>query len=736
MQVTDTVDDQWTKLDENYAPVVLHAPKTWGDPSYKESLHPIDSRIPTYLAKTIAKAPWRNELALTMVVMHAHHLDPGTIIYYASGLNTLFRQLFAAFHIQTLEEWNPSRHLREYLQKKVCQDDSHYKRRRLFKTYCSSVGHLTRWLQSLPETEQEQYRQFVLPDLDRGDFVNLLQWKEVRRTQQEKRKLETEAVVHRLAEILAEAHFRYNLFLRLHVAFLQAVADVENGKRSVPCYIYLKEGGDKNKGIPARELLTFRLWDRRSFVLAHASEYSKYPVSRARHGLDHFAPARTTYFLEYLKAESLDEENADALVGLWFAELIEHGVLGSNLSYSKPEAGEARKWLTAAGYQGKMSPFWTPVQGLGSWSKASGESSFMRKAEKVAEGLLIPVENLYPALTFGLAALDIFCSSGMRLNELLQIRTTKDCLMTVQVDEGSRENGRPPEFHFAFQLIPKGQRLDKAESFWVGLETIRLLATVGKMLQAHYGLREDEALPSVPFTRLDKRHHRFAEQPYLFQFNNVHLSPFDVNACMRLLVHGLGFQAANGDAVVLKAHLLRHAFANWAVQVEKQPIDIVAAILHQKDIDVTKYYAQATQRQVAGVADELIARFTNFINVGELLIRGPQQLQKMLEEARGKRGTLVRVIGGVCTLSSPCAAKFACIGCPAKVVDPSRRQEVKDHKGWNLQQAKWAKREGFLVHQQQHEQQARHADAELREMDLIEAYKEDASREPDFTFGN
>src|SRR5258708_465 len=265
---------------------------------------------------------------------------------------------------------------------------------------------------------------------------------------------------------------------------------------------------------------------------------------------------------------------------------------------------------------------------------------------------------------------------------------------------------------------------------------MRLLATGGKMLQEHYGLHEGEVLPSVAFTNFHQRRHRFGKQPYLFQFSHIHLAPDDINACMRLLVHGLGFQTTSGDAVVIKAHLLRHAFANWAVQVEKKPIDIIAAIFHQKDVDVTKYYSQATQRQVAGVADELIARITNFINVGELLVRGPQQLQKMLEEARSKRGTLVRVIGGTCTFDGPCAAKFACIGCPAKVVDPSRRQEVKEHRGWNLQQAEWAKREGFLVHQQQHEQQARHADVELREMDLIEAYKEDSTREPDFFFGN
>ncbi|MFL5586603.1 MAG: phosphotransferase family protein [Ktedonobacteraceae bacterium] len=39
------------------------------------------------------------------------------------------------------------------------------------------------------------------------------------------------------------------------------------------------------------------------------------------------------------------------------------------------------------------------------------------------------VEPLYAAATFGLLALDMFTTTGLRLNELMQARVSKDCLV-------------------------------------------------------------------------------------------------------------------------------------------------------------------------------------------------------------------------------------------------------------------------------------------------------------------
>ena len=73
----------------------------------------------------------------------------------------------------------------------------------------------------------------------------------------------------------------------------------------------------------------------------------------------------------------------------------------------------------------------------------------------------------------------------------------------------------------------------------------------------------------------------------------------DVRACMRFLVHGLVFQTAEGRRVAILPHLLRHGFATWALNAAKEPIDIVAAILNQKNLAITKYYGRPNPRFIA-----------------------------------------------------------------------------------------------------------------------------------------
>jgi integrase len=85
----------------------------------------------------------------------------------------------------------------------------------------------------------------------------------------------------------------------------------------------------------------------------------------------------------------------------------------------------------------------------------------------------------------------------------------------------------------------------------------------------------------VAFNPHDGRAHRFGPAPYLFQYARRHLSAVDITSCMRFLLHGLIFRTRDGQAVVLTAHLLRHAFATHAVQVEKIPVDIVGEWLKQ-----------------------------------------------------------------------------------------------------------------------------------------------------------
>ncbi len=231
------------------------------------------------------------------------------------------------------------------------------------------------------------------------------------------------------------------------------------------------------------------------------------------------------------------------------------------------------------------------------------------------------------------------------------------------------------------------------------------------------------------------RAHRLGAAQYIFQYNHRHLSDVTLTRCLRFLLHGMNFRDQQGKPVVLKAHLLRHVFATHAVQLERIPVDIVGTWLKQKHLDVTAYYSQPTDQMAAEAADRFLARIAAHVEYqpgGRTLAR---RTAALLREARGKSGTFAAVTGGECVSHGFCSAKFSCIGCPGKAPDPSLRHQVERKKQWGIEQIRLTTEEGLVAETERMKQLVRDCDAELREMDLIEAYRNDASVRPVIRLG-
>ncbi|MDB4895954.1 MAG: hypothetical protein JWN15_2216, partial [Firmicutes bacterium] len=207
-----------------------------------------------------------------------------------------------------------------------------------------------------------------------------------------------------------------------------------------------------------------------------------------------------------------------------------------------------------------------------------------------------------------------------------------------------------------------------------------------------------------------------------------HLPDNAITACMKFLLHGMTFKTQEGDNVVVTAHLLRHAFATHAVQVLKIPKDVVREWLQQKDIDVTDYYSQPTDSMIAEHHDQLLMRHAAHIHLGKQVLRAPEEQVRLYQEAAGKTGTLADVEGGHCVSHGFCAAKFACIGCAGKVVDPTKRYQVQRKKEWGKVQVEICRADGLMPEVNRLEQLIRDCDAELAEMDMIEHYRRDGNR--------
>lgn len=697
----------WQRLQGLVSPEVLAAPRVdWEQ---------VDRRCIRYLVQSVAGFPWLDQLAfLTAVLTSYAGLDARTILEYLLNLHPRWRVLFPAYGIARFCEWWPAEHLPRYLRDPQFEDTTNT-RQNFLSRYMIAATHSQAYIRALPGPESETYRRWALPPLPHGLQRQLSRRTEMIEVAKRRRKAETDAVTPQFARIRGEAHLRWNALDRLRLKFQEAVSLVESDQESLPLAISYED-------FDGLQRMHFVLWDRPSFILAHAAQYGADTVKNARARVRSFQPEQNHYFLEFRRTEYLQGAIPEPDEFLWFGDLLKNGLLGNAPLHGDDEAvRQKQEYLRSWGYgesSGKAKPFAGQVTGLLTWPQT--QSTFMSEAQRRAEGLLVPVEPLFAAATFGLAALDLFTTTGARMNELMQVSLTPECLYTLVVEGVQR---------LVLRMVPKGS--DKLADYFVGPETQRNLEKVAHMLRHHYHLQAGKPIPAVRFDPENGRAHRFPPRPYLFQFSGRHLPDRTITACLRFLCHGMVFQTLEGQVVTLKAHLARHVFATHAHHVEQVPLDVVAAMLHQKDPGVTSYYVAPTRGQVVAAADSLLDRFaTHLGHMEDAIVRTPADLRHQWNEARQKVGTLSRVVGGHCTCHAVCPVSFACTGCAHKVPDPSRRQEVAEQKDWAL--VRLAQAEASRLGPEATKMRAliQRCDAELTEMSLMEAYQEDEKHEP------
>lgn len=698
----------WEQLQGLVGPEILTAPRLdWAR---------VDERCIRYLVQNVAGSPWMDHLALLSAVFTSYAgLDAATVLSHLRSLHARWRSIFAAYSLETVGQWRPAEHIPRYLGDSVFEDTL-YTRQRFLETYGSAVAHLQAYIRSLPCPESDAYWRYELPPVPLELQRQFSRHTELREAAKRRRKEETDALTPQFARIRGEAHLRWNALHRLRLKFQEAVTLVESGREALPLAISYEEWDGLQR-------LHFVLWDRPSFVLAHADQYCAATVQHARAGVRSFRPDQNHYFLEFKRIEYLRGAIPEPDEFLWFGDLLKNGLLGVAPRHGSPEEVKRKQeYLRSWGYgegNERARPFDSQVAGLLTWPQA--QFMFMNEAQQRAEGVLVPVEPLYAAATFGLAALDLLTTTGARMNELMQVSLTPECLHTLVVEGTQR---------LVLRMVPKGS--DMPAEYFVGPETQRNLEKVARLLQDHYRLKPGEPLPKVCFDPEHDRSHRFPARPYLFQFSGRHLPDQAITACLRFLCHGMLFQTLDGRVVALKAHALRHVFATHAHHVEQVPLDVVGAMLHQKDTGVTGYYAAPTRRQVAAAANTLLDRFaTHLGDVQDAVVRSPADLRRQWNEACQKAGTLSRVVGGHCTCHAVCPVSFACTGCAHKVPDPSRRHEVVQQREWAL--VRLAQAEASRLGPEATKMRAliQRCDAELAEMDLMDAYREDEQHEPE-----
>lgn len=661
----------------------------------------VDERILKYLNNNCLNFDWKNHFLLIILIETAQNKDYRTIQLVIGVLNTRFKDIFTSFNITRFLDFDVNVHLYAYLKVEIFPNDSNNKRMELLRRYNGTEYTTKKWVYTnLSFEEQEYYKRFLLQSTS-FDSKEFSFRKLALEQAQTNRKDETDAIVPMLPTIRAEANLRWNQMKRLRDAFHQQIQEVETKSLSLPIEFFYDE--------PERigERFYFRLWDKPSFVLHHQIHFSEIVIRQATQKKATYSDKNNAYFLEFIRAESI-EDNSEG-EGLWFNELIGFNVLG-NWSKNRPIEEHERivKFLSLWGYeqehQQSPAPFSSGHKGI------LTPSTFVTIHKDKAQGLLIDVESLYVACTFGLLAIDILTTTGARINELLQINNTKECILIKKVKE---------KLHYSFRAIPKGR--DSLEEFYISKQTMEHIQTVARLLKGHYTTKN---VPSTLYR--DSRKHLFPKpMPYYFQYGGRAMKSGIVYSSIRFLLHGLVFETRSGKPVTIKTHLLRHAFATEAVQRQNVNIDIVAKMLHQKDLNVTSYYSAPTPSQISESVSELHDVISSYVDIDDAYLRSPKELQQQFDDHTEEVGVYNKVLGGTCVTNFVCPTKMQCLGCKAKVPEPDQEDELLEVIQLSKDMEKRFKKMGLEVEVRKAKEMAKQAKIELKEIDLIKKYREE-----------
>jgi integrase len=726
MKSNQTVSN-WQRLQGRIAKEVFTAPKTAADIDNGQRWQVLGDRAIKYIESNVLGQPWTDHLALAALVLAARGYDLQTIVVSLHVLQPRLLAIFQALGITEMREWKPALHIPAYLKAELLPDDNGSRRLEFWKRYNTASKQVKNWIESLPEEDRARYEKFALPSINRTVVEGLLKWREVQDLQRQGRKTDTDVLTEHYSTIRSVAHLRRNKLARLYHAYYETLQKVRQERPELPFAFNYEDGTERIECL---------IWDRRSLVLKHRESYSPATIKDALKRRAAYSDDKNGFFLEVSKVENL--LGTDPPEGFWFEELIRLHMLNAAPARGTADVLASRqKWLRQWGYGDDtpdvaITPFGTDTPGLLQWPISTGEGHFANKALDKTGHVLIPVESLYAGATFGLLAIDIFTTTGMRINELMQISLDEECFVIWEDEHPAKERQQIRRTRYAFRLIPKGERTEKLHTFVISQETVRLVEMTARMLEEHYKLDVNKGgkIPILDFASFHTRSHRFGKRRYLFQYNQRHLTNISITACMKFLLHGLVLQSSSGKPVVVSPHKLRHAFATYAHQVKDVPLDVIGWMLKQKDLEVTSYYSQLPEKMAVERVGNYLEHFATTIHGDSAHIRLPEDLQKQLAAARHTVGPLAETLGGDCTCYGICPVQFACIGCAAMVPDPKKRHQVEREHIRALRWAEEATEEGRYPDAERWKQHARRCTKVLEEMTQIETYRKDANYVP------
>ena len=199
----------------------------------------------------------------------------------------------------------------------------------------------------------------------------------------------------------------------------------------------------------------------------------------------------------------------------------------------------------------------------------------------------LPYEGIYAAALFGGLMIRMGTITGARGGEIQQIAQSPDCFK--QLDNV----GPKAATRWLLRMVPKGRK-ERAD-YYIDEDTKSHLVEL-----IRFQCEKTGDGPLFPVVQME--YGKTPPDRYVLQWNGRGFDLQVLNTSFDSSSMGLLFRSLDGTWFSCQFHLLRHAFATEMAELEVA-VDIIARLLHQRDITVTKYYSRPTPTQVMSAAE-------------------------------------------------------------------------------------------------------------------------------------
>ncbi len=553
--------------------------------------------------------------------------------------------------------------------------------------------HVRFYVEHLAPPDRDRFSAYVLPALP-PRFMERHGAEQVLVGQSQQRRKERSDILVPLYHILvALVQLRKQAAERMVLAYREACQRAEAGEDLPLRFSYEERLPTVNRTaqtvadvrIDGRSVtLTFQLWNRRSWTLAHRECFSTTTLRDAELRDGSYRPEAEEYFLQF------DGPPADLL---WFGDLVEYRLLQQlNVHGPSDEAYQRRlayahKVGASQGFSCSRPSLLTPSREEGFWLTRVGFS--VQSGE-----LVFAPEQLYRGCLYGAALATIALTNGSRVNELLQVSLDrrKTRTETIIVTRDGKTEQRKTTLHLQ-HLLPKGARTDEERQYF--LLSPHSVAFLGEILQLL--LKEHGQVPVVhPPARGSKSEYLKPER-YLFQWaagadgQKGILDIKDTVILLRFLLHGLELYTTQGEPIKVTTHLLRHVTATM-LREEAVPVEAIQWTLHHQPerhpsdratlSAATEYYTRMPEEKRMQYLHRFHLSVEERETALEISMPDERMLQEMDEKLRAvfeRWGTVNPTNFGYCGRTGLCprgSYRALCIGCPYLVPDPIKLEEA------------------------------------------------------------